>query len=219
MARNYKVYGCAHDASGSLDVTLTVGGNEVYNGAITADTEPHNEDPLTITEIFSFNVDDALTGNQNWSVSVNGTTDTAELHLSNLECNNVRPNMVIPLEYLVDKVNALDDQFNDGFTAEEQLYIDTQLGADLPADVRARLQAGTSTPATDSLAVTTANEQEGLDAEVYYAVSARATNVEIDGEAFATAEGATVPVGDGETATLVWNMTPEVFAYYPPHND
>ena len=38
MARNYKVYGCAHDASGSLDVTLTVGGNEVYNGAITADT-------------------------------------------------------------------------------------------------------------------------------------------------------------------------------------
>lgn len=217
MARTYKVYGCAHDPSGSLDVTLSVGGNEVYNGSITADTEPHSEDPLEISHIFSFDVADTVTGNQNWSMTVTGTTDPAHVNISHMECNNVRPNMTIELEYFTDKLTAMDDPTADSFEASVQTHIANTLGETaLGSTVYNKLIAGTSVPAVDARVVMEANEEDGKDADHYYDVEGSFTSIQINGEAYASGEGVTIPVQSGETMTLTWDMTPQVFAYDPP---
>jgi len=217
MARTYKVYGCAHDPSGSLDVTLSVGGNEVFNGSITAETVGHGTEELSISELFTFDVDESLTGGQNWSMTITGSTDAGELFLDkSLKCNHVRPNMTIPLEYFVDKILAMDDPVTDAFTAEEQLYIDTTLGEALPADVRTKLQAGTSTPNADSTAVMTANTLPGTDAGVWYDVEGAVSSIQVNGEGVSGIENSTVNVRDGQTMTLTWDMTPQTFEYNPP---
>lgn len=217
MARTYKVYGCAHDPSGSLDVTLSVGGNEVFNGSITADTEPHNEDPLEIGHIFSFDVADTVTGNQNWSMTVTGTTDPSHVNISHLECNNVRPNMTIELEYFTEKLTAMDDPTADSFEASVQTHIANTIGETaLGSTVYNKMIAGTSVPAVDARVVMEANELDGKDADHYYEVEGSFTSVQIDGEAYASGEGVTIPVQSGETMTLTWDMTPQVFAYDPP---
>lgn len=217
MARTYKVYGCAHDPSGSLDVTLSVGGNEVYNSTITADTEPHNEDPLEIAHIFSFDVADDVTGNQNWSMTVTGSDDPAHINIHHLECNNVRPNMTLSLEYFTDKIEALADPLSDSLDPGDQTHVANTIGETaLGSTVYNKLIAGTSVPAVDAGVVMTANELDGKDADVYYDVEGSFTNVQIDGEAYASGEGATIPVQSGSTMTLTWDMTPQVFAYDPP---
>lgn len=217
MARTYRVYGCTHDTSGSLDVTLSVGGNEVFNGPITADTTQHSEDPLEVSHIFSFDVDDSLTGNQNWNMTVSGTDDSSEIHISHLECNNVRPNMSIALEYFIDKIEAMENPTTDGFAVDQQAYVANTLGeAKLGTEVYNKLLAGTSTPNDDATAVMTANELEGKDSAVYYRVDGEKTSVQLDGEPYTIIEGGTVPVHHGQTMTCTWDMTPQVFAYDPP---
>lgn len=217
MARTYKVYGCAHDPSGSLDVTLSVGGNEVYNGSITAETEPHTEDPLEVSHIFSFDVADTVTGNQNWSMTVTGSEDPAQVNISHMECNNVRPNMTIELEYFTDKIEAMEDPTTEGMTSEQQTHVANTIGETaLGSTVYNKLVAGTSVPAVDGRVVMVANELDGLDADHYYTVEGSFTSVQIDGEAYASGEGVTIPVQSGETMTLTWDMTPQTFAYDPP---
>ena len=219
MARTYKVYGCAHDPSGSLDVTLSVGGNEVFNSSITAETTPHTEIPLDTGHLFSFDVDESLTGNQNWSITVTGSDDSADLHIAQdmLECNKVRPNMTIELEYFTDKINAMDDPATDAFEASVQTHIANTIGETaLGSTVYNKMIAGTSVPADDARVVMEANELEGLDADVYYAVEGARTSLQVDGEAVSLDNNATIYAGSGSTATLTWDMTPPTFEYDPP---
>ena len=217
MARTYKVYGCAHDASGSLDVTLSVGGSEVFNGSITVDTAEHTESPLEIAEIFTFDVDDSITGNQAWSMTITGSADDAEMHVHHLECNNVRPNMTLELEYFTDKIAALDDPITDALPADVQTNIATTIGETaLGSTVYNKLIGGTSVPAVDAGVVMNANEEEGKDANHYYKVEGTFSSVTINDEAYAVSEGVTIPMISGDTLALTWDMTPTVFAYDPP---
>lgn len=217
MARNFKLYGCAHDTSGAVNVVLSIGGSEVYNGPVTARTETHDASQnFEVDELLSFDLADDVAGDTVWSVAVTGS-DASTFHIGPLKTNNYRPNMTVPLEYFMDKIIANSYDLTIPFTAEEQLYIDTQLGDALSADVRAKLQAGTSVPFDDATPVMLANELAGVDPAVYGDVAVVYSNGQVDGEAY----DVTVPnmwpqCGNGQTLTMSVNMTMPVFEYDPP---
>jgi hypothetical protein len=212
MARTFKQYGCAHDTTGSVNVAVSIGGTEVYNGAVTADTEPHDGD-FPSAELFTFELAEDVSGDTAWSVTVTGS-EGAYVNLGNLECNKVNPETTIPLTYFTDKI-ATFTSADDMFTAEEQTYIDTTLGDSLTSDVRSKLQAGTSKPADDARVVMEANETGNMDPAQYEAVAKELSNGQLDGNALAVAD--TEPsVGNGEVLTMTANLTIPTFEYNPP---
>jgi len=221
MARTFKQYGCAHDTSGSLDVVVTVGGVEVYNGSVTADTDPHSADEtFPENELFSFELGDDVSGDTTWNINVTGSDGTSNIFLGKLTCNNVRPNMTIPLEYFMDKIIANSYDLTIPFTAEEQLYIDTTLGDALPAEVRTKLQGNTSVPFDDGTAVMLANEQDGVDSAVYYDVTKTLSNGTVDGEAYDVTVADMWPtVSADSTLAMTVNLGIPVFEYDPPINN
>jgi hypothetical protein len=218
MARTFKQYGCAHDSSGSLNVVLSVGGVEVFNGSVTADTDAHTPgETFPENELFSFELDESVSGDTAWSITVNGTDESSNIFLGKLTCNNVRPNMTIPLEYFMDKIIANSYDLTIPFTAEEQLYIDGQLGDSLTAGLRTKLQAGTSVPFDDGTTVMLANEQDGVDANVYYNVTKTLSNGQIDGEAYDVTVAEMWPsVNSESTLTMTVNLGVPTFEYDPP---
>lgn len=217
MARNFKLYGCAHDASGSVNVALSIGGTEVFNGAVTAHTDVHTEgEDFPVDELLSFNLADDVSGDTAWSMTVTGSGN-GTVNVGQLKANNYRTNMTIPLEYFMDKIIANSYDLTIPFTAEEQTYIDTQLGDALPAEVRTKLQAGTSVPFDDATAVMLANELDGVDTNVYGIVETTYSNGQIDGEAYdVTVANMWPTVEEGQTLTMTANLTLPVFAYDPP---
>lgn len=217
MARNFKLYGCVHDASGSVNVALSVGGTEVFNGAITAHTDSHAEnEEYPVDELLNFDLADNVSGDTAWSVTVTGSGN-GQLNIGSLTANNYRTNMTIPLEYFMDKIIANSYDLTIPFTAEEQTYIDTQLGDALPADVRTKLQAGTSVPFDDATVVMLANEIDGVDPAVYGDVTTTYSNGQLDGEPYdVTVANMWPQCGDGETLNMTVNMTLPVFEYNPP---
>lgn len=212
MARTFKQYGCAHDTDGSVNVAVSIGGTEVYNGSVTADTEAHDGD-FPQTELFTFELAEDVSGDTAWSVTVTGS-EGAYVHLGELECNKVNPETTIPLTYFTDKI-ATFTSADDMFTAEEQTYIDTTLGDSVSADVRAKLQAGTSKPAEDARVVMEANETGNLDPAQYVPAVKVLSNGELDGEAHTVADTAPL-VGAGEVLTMTANLTIPTFEYNPP---
>lgn len=212
MARTFKQYGCAHDTTGSVNVAVSIGGTEVYNGAVTADTEPHDGDHAS-EELFTFDLADDVSGDTSWEVTVTGS-EGSYVNLGNLECNKVNPATTIPLTYFTDKI-ATFTSVDDMFTAEEQTYIDTTLGDSLTSAVRTKLQAGTSKPADDARVVMEANETGELDPAQYEAVTKVLSNGQLDGNALAVVD--TEPsVGTGEVLTMTANLTIPTFEYDPP---
>ena len=212
MARTFKQYGCAHDTTGSVNVAVSIGGTEVYNGAVTADTEPHDSD-FSSTELFTFELAEDVSGDTAWEVTVTGS-EGSYVNLGQLECNKVNPGMTIPLTYFTDKI-ATFTSADDMFTAEEQTYIDTTLGDSLTPAVRSKLQAGTSKPAEDARVVMEANETGDMDPAQYEQVTKVLSNGTIDGNAITVAD--TEPsVGTGEVLAMTANLTLPTFEYNPP---
>mgnify|MGYP003640387848 CR=1 FL=1 len=80
MARTFKQYGCAHDTGGSLTAVVEIGGVEVYNGSVTADTDAHSDSPEHV-ELFNFDLAEDVSGDTAWSVTVTGTDDASTMHL------------------------------------------------------------------------------------------------------------------------------------------
>ena len=216
--RTYKVFGCAHDTSGSLNVVLSVGGAEVYNGAVSAETTPHTETPLAENELFSYELDEATSGNQSWSITTTGTDESSQLWIGPIKCNNVRPNMTMDLEYFTDRMAPIADPTSETFTADEQAHIANTLGETaLGTTVYNKLLAGTSYPQDDAAVIMNANELEGKDADVWYVTGETKTNGQKDGEAYdVTPEGCWPGVNGGETLTMTIDLTAPVFAYDPP---
>ena len=212
MARTFKQYGCAHDTTGSVNVAVSIGGTEVYNGAVTADTEPHDGDHAS-EELFTFDLADDVSGDTSWEVTVTGS-EGSYVNLGNLECNKVNPETTIPLTYFTDKIATFTSE-DDMFTAEEQTYIDTTLSDSLTSAVRTKLQAGTSKPVDDARVVMEANETGELDPAQYEPVTKVLSNGELDGNALTVAD--TEPsVGTGEVLTMTANLTIPTFEYDPP---
>ena len=218
MARTFKQYGCAHDTSGSLNVVVTVGGVEVYNGAVTADTDAHVDGDKPENELFSFELDEAVSGDTSWEVTVTGTDDTADLGLGKLECNGVgHPNVTIPLSYFLDKAKANGDDWSVPFSAEDQAYIANTVGETrLGTEVYNKLLAGTSQPTVDAPVIMVANEEEGEDLTHFMRVDKTLSNGQLNGEAYdVTPEGMWPIVGNGETLTMTANLTIPTWAYDP----
>jgi|14_taG_2_1085336.scaffolds.fasta_scaffold24028_2 hypothetical protein len=212
MARTFKQYGCAHDTTGSLNVAVSIDGTQVYNGAVTADTEPHDSD-FPQSELFTFELAEDVSGDTAWSVTVTGS-EGAYVNLGEVECNMVNPETTIPLTYFTDKIATFTSE-NDMFTAEQQTYIDTTLGDSLSAEVRAKLQAGTSKPIDDARVVMEANETGNMDPAQYETATKVLSNGQLDSEALTVAD--TAPsVGAGEVLTMTANLTIPTFEYNPP---
>lgn len=212
MARIFKQYGCAHDTTGSVNVVVSIDGTQVYNGAVTADTEPHDGD-FPSAELFTFELAEDVSGDTAWSVTVTGS-EGAYVNLGEVECNKVNPETTIPLTYFTDKI-ATFTSAEDMFTAEEQTYIDTTLGDSLTSAVRSKLQAGTSKPADDARVVMEANETGNMDPAQYETATKVLSNGQLDGNALTVAD--TEPsVGAGEVLTMTANLTIPTFEYNPP---
>lgn len=216
MARNFKLHGFAFDPSGSLDVTLSVAGSEVFNGPVTTSTDPYDPGNVSMESVLlSFDLPEETAGPLSWEMTVNGTDDTAVAFVGPLECNKVAPETVIPLSYFLDRIGDANFDVNtDGFSPEDQLYVDTQLGDRLPADVRAKLQAGTSRPVDDSEAVMIANETGNKTSGDYFEVTRSLSNGQLDGEPLdVTITGSCPRVGHSETLTMTADITIPEYIY------
>jgi hypothetical protein len=218
MARTFKQYGCAHDTGGSLTAVVEIGGVEVYNGSVTADTEPHGDLPEHV-ELFNFDLAEDVSGDTAWSVTVTGTDDASTMHLGALTCNKVTPTTTIPLSYFTDAIEAMADPLTDAMTADQQTYVANTLGETaLGTTVYNKLVAGTSVPATDARVVMEANET-GTDTTTYHTVGKVLTNGATDGEAYdgdMTILGYAPMIANGETWTMTAALTIPVYAYDPP---
>ena len=211
MARTFKQYGYAHDTSGSLNVVLSVNGTEVFNGDVTAETVPQDITDYEEVELFHFDLPDDISGDTEWVVVVTGEPGSF-ITLGSLECNKVRPVMTIPLDYFLDRVTTFTST-TQTFTAEEQTYIDEQINTRLPAEVRARLQAGTSLPVEDAPDVMEANEVPGeYEDDIFYNVDKAQSNGETNDVAYAV-EDVHLYIASGDTVEMTANLTIPTFEY------
>ena len=211
MARTFKQYGYAHDTSGTLNVAVTVDGTEVFNGAVTAETEPQDTANYDEVELFQFELPEATSGNTEWDLVVTGS-EGSFVNIGSLKCNKVRPTMTIPLTYFTEKIEAFTS-VSDKFTAEQQLYIDEQINTRLSAETRAKLQAGTSQPSEDAVEVMTANEVPGeYEDDFWMDVVKSQTNGETNDVAYAVSDLHPY-VAEGDTFEMTANLTIPTFEY------
>jgi len=70
--RTFKVYGQAYASAGDVTAVLTVGGVEVFNGAVNDSTTVRSGQPDTNNHLFSFTLDEATTGNLAYSLTATG---------------------------------------------------------------------------------------------------------------------------------------------------
>ena len=211
MARTFKQYGYAHDTTGSLNVAVTVDGTEVFNGAVTAETEPQDTADYDEVELFQFELPEATTGNTEWDVVVTGS-EGSFVNIGSLKCNKVKPVMTIPLTYFTEKIEAFES-VSDKFTAEQQTYIDEQINTRLSAETRAKLQAGTSQPSDDAVEVMTANEVPGEYEDDYWMDVVKAqSNGETNDVAYAVTDVHPY-IASGDTFEMTANLTIPTFEY------
>ena len=211
MARTFKQYGYAHDTSGSINIAVTVDGTEVFNGDVTAETSPQDTADYDEVELFQFELPEDTSGDTEWDVVVTGS-EGSFVNIGSLKCNKVRPVMTIPLTYFTEKIEAFTS-VTDKFTAEQQTYIDEQINTRLPAEVRAKLQAGTSQPSDDAVAVMTANEVPGeYETDVYADVVKTQSNGETNDVAYAVADVHPY-IASGDTFEMTANLTIPTFEY------
>ena len=211
MARTFKQYGYAHDTTGSLNVAVTVDGTEVFNGAVTAETEPQDTADYEEVELFQFELPEATSGDTDWDVVVTGS-EGSFVNIGSLKCNKVRPVMTIPLNYFLDRLTTFTST-SQMFTAEEQTYIDAQINTRLPAEVRTRLQAGTSLPVEDAPDVMSANEVPGeYEDDYYFTVVKAQSDGETNDVAYAVADVHPY-VATGDTFEMTANLTIPTFQY------
>ena len=211
MARTFKQYGYAHDTEGSLNVAVTVDGTEVFNGAVTAETEPQDTANYNEVELFQFELPEATTGNTEWDVVVTGS-EGSFVNIGSLKCNKVKPVMTIPLTYFTEKIEAFES-VSDKFTAEQQTYIDEQINTRLSAETRAKLQAGTSQPSDDAVEVMTANEVPGEYEDDYWMDVVKAqSNGETNDVAYAVTDVHPY-IASGDTFEMTANLTIPTFEY------
>ena len=211
MARTFKQYGYAHDTSGSINIVVSVDGTEVFNGDVTAETEPQDTADYEEVELFQFDLPDDTSGDTAWVVVVTGS-EGSFVNIGSLKCNKVRPVMTIPLDYFLDRLTTFTST-SQMFTAEEQTYIDEQINTRLPAEVRTRLQAGTSLPVEDAPDVMSANEVPGeYEDDYYFTVDKTQSNGETNDVAYAVSDVHPY-VAESDTFEMTANLAIPTFQY------
>jgi len=235
--RTYKMMGDARSSTEALNVVLTIGGAEVYNGSVTAANTAFDGTADNITELFTFELDDGTTGDTAWSCAVTGPVDGV-LVLQYIWCNLVEPDVTIATSWF-KSASHFSGNYSDSEkvwvvdeipTAEEQAHIATNLPG-LDSAILTRLNAGNSTRTPDGDAILDENMLATKNADNYYILWAGSTagywnvgeddnfwrstqvatkrdSVQIDGEDYSLSDGEWPPVFAGTTLTMTQELTP-----------
>lgn len=222
--RTFKQYGAGYDSAGSLNVVLTIGGSEVYNGAVTVSSTDVFGTGLTESELFSFELDETVTGDVAWQMSVTGTDHTSKLWLGGLQCNLVKNNMTIDYQHWADLIaDMTGDEASFAHTADEQADIASKIGQSRldaqKAGLYDALIAGTTTVNADGYYVTLANEDMGgKSTSVYLECAKTLSNGTRDGEAYdITGDGTWPLIKSGSTLNMTVGLGVTDYVYNPPN--
>ena len=221
--RTFKQYGAGYDSAGSLNVVLTIGGSEVFNGAVTVGTSNIFGADMTSTELFSFELDESVTGDVTWQITVTGTDHTSKLWLDKRSCNLVKNNMTIQYEWFAERLNALDmdNILTEKMTAEDQTYMATTIGETRldaqKAGTFAALSAGTALVGPYGWYINKANEDMGgKQTDVYMDCDHTLSNGVRDSEAYDVAPAGTWPlVKSGSTLNMTVGLGIPTYRYSP----
>lgn len=212
--RTFKVYGQAYAASGDVNVTMTVGGTQVFSGAVNDSSTVRDGQPTTENHLWTYEVDENTTGSLAVSIAVTG----GELCLGPTH-DNLHYTKIIPDSWFTD--NEADIE-----TAEKQTYMANTIGQTLldaeQAGLYDKLIAGTASSAADKVDIGNANAKGPRSADAYIPVNDTRESLAINGDAShsqiasaGTAEEKALwwPVlQDGDTLTYTWNYDPDADA-------
>ena len=206
--RTFKVYGQAYAASGDVNVVLTVGGTEVFNGAVNDSTTSRSGQPQTENHLFTFTLDENTTGDLSYSLAVTG----GELCLGPTKHNGHKTPIVPDSELRTT-------EWNPPGSAELMEDISTRIGETyLGTDLYNALQAGTAgTDVGDAVLEANLNGPRNFgttDADIGNCwcerTGAQIDGVDIPGWALAdTNKQAWAIIQDGETFTCTWKFDPD----------
>jgi len=157
--RTFKVYGQAYASSGDVTAVLSVGGVEVFNGAVSDSTTVRSGPPTTSNLLFSYTLDEATTGTLAYSLTVAG----GELCLGPTHYNYAEA-QVISSDWVAANIPDLTN-----VSADAQTHIASTLGetalttayynelvagtAGTPSDAQTALFQAANMPATSSVYV------------------------------------------------------------------
>ena len=204
--RTFKVYGQAYASAGDVTAVLTVGGVEVFNGAVNDSTTVRDGQPTTNNHLFTFTLDEATTGNLAYSLTATG----GELCLGQTEYNGAK----------IAKISAewFESNIPDAtaVSTAAQTHIATELGETaLGTDLYNALVAGTVTNPSDAQNATLSEALMQTDWTTYVVADDTRVNAQIDGVDMVDWEDDAVNTGnwpileDGQVFTCTWNHTPD----------
>ena len=237
--RTYKMMGDARSSTEALNVVLSIGGAEVYNGSVTAANTAFNGTADNITELFTFELDDSTTGDTAWSCAVTGPVDGV-LVLQYIWCNLVESDQTLSTSWFKSASHFSGNYDDDLSTwiveetpsAEDQAHIATNLPG-LDSAVLTRLNAGNSTRTLDGDAILAENALATFNADHYYIlwggqdadlenvsiddnfwcstqVATTRDSVQIDGEDYSSGDGPWPRIHAGTTLTMTQDLTPPI---------
>jgi hypothetical protein len=204
--RTFKVYGQAYASAGDVTAVLTVGGVEVFNGAVNDSTTVRDGQPTISNHLFSFTLDEAATGEMAYSLTATG----GELCLGQTQYNGAK----------IAKIST--DWFTSNIpdatavSTAAQTHIATELTA-LGTDLYNALVAGTVTNPSDAQNATLSEALALMQTDwtTYVVADDTRVNAQIDGVDMVDWEDDAVNTGnwpileDGQVFTCTWNHTPD----------
>lgn len=207
--RTFKVYGQAYAESGDVTATLTVGGVQVFNGAVNDSTTVRSGQPTTSNHLFSFTLDENTTGNLSYSLAVSG----GELCLGQTQYNGapkVTPR--VSAEWLAAN---LPDPTN-ATTEQQSAYADQLTEAALGTTLYNALKAGELSDggtAEQQAAIKAVFNTTAADWDNYYPADDVRASATLDGESMGWSDDESkanwVIIGDGQTFACTWNFSAE----------
>jgi len=224
--RTFKVYGAGYDSASSINLVLTIGGSEVFNGAVTVGSTNVYGADMTDSELCTFDLDESVTGDVAWQSSITGTSDDSKIWISKLECNLVEPNMTIARSWF-QSINATHLANGGGDftglknTAEEQTKMATDIGQTRldaqSSGLYDRLVAGNALiQGGDGYYVVKANESGGTSTTAYHECAHVWSNGVKDGEAYATPTGGWPRLSSGSTLNATLTLGIPTYVYENP---
>ena len=203
--RTFRVYGQAYAETGDVTAVLTVGGVEVFNGALAHSDEDREDGPPTVSDLqFQFELDENTVGELSYSLEVTN----GEFALGRTTYNGVN-------EFTVDTswINAnIPDATN--VSAEAQAHLANTLGElKLGSTIYDALVAGSLGDPSDAQEDTIEAVNTTTDFDTFLEDNDVRTNALIDGEAIGgwTDENDTMfwpIIEEGSTFTCTWNLDP-----------
>lgn len=202
--RTFKVYGQAYAASGDVNVTMTVGGTEVFNGAVNDSTTVRDAPPTVENHLWTYELDENTVGNLAVSITVTG----GELCLGPTKFNMIK--------YGFDNTYMIENGFPKDATAltsADQTWIASNVTADeVGADLYARLQAGTANNNEDAAVVNSIINSKP-DPDSYIPDTSTRTSAQVNGveqpgwDDIAVSKINWMILEDGDVFTYTWNFS------------